>query len=99
MAQDVIVLLEDCGTTEGIWITEQDSKDMSEPFRNRLIGRVLAAPVPGFEHIAVGAELEDDTIDEMIAAGVTQVYCRSVLAVPGTAWRLPHVLRAQPRRR
>jgi DNA-directed RNA polymerase subunit beta' len=79
VAQDVIVLLEDCGTTEGIWITEQDSKDMSEPFRNRLIGRVLAAPVPGFEHIAVGRELEDDTIDEMIAAGVTQVYCRSVL--------------------
>jgi DNA-directed RNA polymerase subunit beta' len=79
VAQDVIVLLEDCGTTEGIWITEQDSKDMSEPFRNRLIGRVLAAPVPGFEHVAVGKELEDDTIDEMIAAGVTQVYCRSVL--------------------
>ena len=73
------MLIEDCGTTEGIWITEQDSKDMSEPFRNRLIGRVLAAPVPGFEHIGVSAELEDDTIDEMIAAGVTQVYCRSVL--------------------
>ncbi len=79
VAQDVIVLVEDCGTTEGIWITEQDSKDMSEPFRNRLIGRVLAAPVPGFERIKVGSELEDDTIDQMLAAGVTQVYCRSVL--------------------
>ncbi|HST90004.1 MAG TPA: DNA-directed RNA polymerase subunit beta', partial [Ktedonobacterales bacterium] len=79
VSQDVIVLVEDCGTTEGIWITEEDSKDMSEPFRNRLVGRTLAAEVPGFEHVAVGAELEDDTVDAMLAAGVTQVYCRSVL--------------------
>src|SRR5579883_3317540 len=79
VSQDVIVLVDDCGTKEGIWITKQDSDDMSEPFRNRLIGRVLAAPVPGFEHIEVGSELEDDDIDAMIAAGVTQVYCRSVL--------------------
>ena len=46
VAQDVIVLDEDCGTTEGIWITEDDSKDMSEPFRNRLIGRILRRRCP-----------------------------------------------------
>jgi DNA-directed RNA polymerase subunit beta' len=79
VAQDVIVLLDDCGTTEGVWITDVDSKEMGEPFRNRLIGRLLAAPVPGFEEIEVGTELEDETIDAMIAAGVTRVYCRSVL--------------------
>ncbi|HZU76036.1 MAG TPA: DNA-directed RNA polymerase subunit beta', partial [Dehalococcoidia bacterium] len=79
VAQDVIVQMEDCGTTEGVWITEADSKEMSEPFRNRLIGRILAAEVPGFEHVAVGTELDDETVDAMIAAGITQVYCRSVL--------------------
>jgi DNA-directed RNA polymerase subunit beta' len=79
VAQDVIILLDDCGTTEGIWITEAESKDMSEPFRARLVGRILAAPVPGFDHIAVGAELEDEMVDAIIAAGVTEVYCRSVL--------------------
>jgi DNA-directed RNA polymerase subunit beta' len=79
VAQDVIVHWQDCGTTEGIWITEADSKDMNEPFRNRVIGRILAAPVPGFEHIPVGTELDDDTVDEILAAGVKQVYCRSVL--------------------
>jgi DNA-directed RNA polymerase subunit beta' len=52
---------------------------MSEPFRNRLTGRILAAPVPGFEQVAVGTELDDETVDAMLAAGVTQVYCRSVL--------------------
>jgi DNA-directed RNA polymerase subunit beta' len=79
VAQDVIVLSEDCGTTEGIWITEVDSKDMNEPFRNRLIGRVLQAPVQGFEQIAVGSVIEEDDADAMIAAGVHEVYCRSVL--------------------
>jgi len=79
VAQDVIILTEDCGTTEGIWITESDSRDMNEPFRNRLIGRTLAREVPGFEQVTVGSELEDDTVDAMIAAGVQQVYCRSVL--------------------
>src|SRR5262249_3101174 len=56
VAQDVTVLMDDCGTAEGIWITADDSAEMSEPFRNRLIGRILAAPVPGFERSAVGAE-------------------------------------------
>jgi DNA-directed RNA polymerase subunit beta' len=79
VAQDVIVLHEDCGTTEGVWITADDSADMQEPFRNRLIGRMLQAPITGFEHISVGSELEDDTVDKMIAAGVKEVYCRSVL--------------------
>ncbi|MGZ3672838.1 MAG: DNA-directed RNA polymerase subunit beta', partial [Ktedonobacterales bacterium] len=79
VAQDVIVLMQDCGTKEGIWIREEDSKEMSEPLRNRLVGRTLAATVPGFEHIEVGSELDDDIVDAMIAAGVTQVYCRSVL--------------------
>ncbi|MFI5274598.1 MAG: DNA-directed RNA polymerase subunit beta', partial [Ktedonobacterales bacterium] len=80
VSQDVIVLLDDCGTTEGIWITEEDSKEMSEPFRNRLTGRLLAAPVEGFDDLQVGDEIEDEVADAIVAAGVTRVYCRSVLA-------------------
>ena len=79
VSQDVIILHEDCGTTEGIWITAEDSADMQEPFRNRLIGRVLQRSVEGFEQVAVGTELDEDTVDAMIASGVQQVYCRSVL--------------------
>jgi len=79
VSQDVIVLTEDCGTIEGIWITEDDSKEMNAPFRSRVIGRVLQAPVPGFEHVAVGSELDDDTVDAMIVSGVRAIYVRSVL--------------------
>jgi DNA-directed RNA polymerase subunit beta' len=79
VAQDVIVQQDDCGTTEGIWITEAHSKDMNEPFKNRLVGRILAAPVPGFEHLVVGTEIDEDTADALLEAGVKEVYCRSVL--------------------
>ena len=79
VAQDVIVLMDDCGTTEGIWITEAQSKEMNEPFRNRLTGRLLAAVVPGFEQFPVGTEIDDDLADALIEAGVKEVYCRSVL--------------------
>jgi DNA-directed RNA polymerase subunit beta' len=79
VAQDVIVLEDDCGTTEGIWITEKDSQEMMEPMKNRLVGRILAAPVPGFEQVQVGDELDENTVDAMLKSGVDKVYVRSVL--------------------
>src|SRR5579871_4078842 len=79
VAQDVIVLEEDCGTTEGVWVTDRDSQEIMEPMRNRLVGRVLAAPVPGFEQVQVGEELDEETVDAMLKSGVDKVYVRSVL--------------------
>ena len=53
---------------------------MSEPFRNRLVGRMLAAAGSRLRAaIAVGAELEDEIVDAMIDGGRHEVYCRSVL--------------------
>ncbi len=81
VAQDVIVTEEDCGTTEGLLITEFDSIDMGlENIRSRLSGRVLAETVPGLEHIEVGDELTDETIDEIVSAGTKAVRIRSVLS-------------------
>src|SRR5438132_4147333 len=80
VAQDVIVSEEDCGTTEGTLITEADSKEMMLPsIRDRLIGRVLADPIPGFDLIEVGDELTDEVVDQIVAAGVKAVRVRSVL--------------------
>ena len=80
VAQDVIVTEEDCGTTEGILITDEDSRDMMLPdMRQRLIGRVLAEAIPGFEHIEVGEELTDDLVNQVVNAGVKAVRVRSVL--------------------
>jgi DNA-directed RNA polymerase subunit beta' len=80
VAQDVIVTEEDCGTTEGILITEEDSKEMMLPdIRDRLKGRVLADPIPGFDSVEVGDELTDDIVDQIVNAGIKAVRVRSVL--------------------
>ncbi|MBX5449109.1 DNA-directed RNA polymerase subunit beta' [Thermogemmatispora sp.] len=81
VAQDVIVTEEDCQTTEGILITDEDSKEMMLPdIRQRIIGRILLEPIPGFEHlIEVGDEITEDIADALVAAGVKQVRVRSVL--------------------
>ena len=80
VAQDVIVTEEDCGTTEGMLITEEDSKGMMLPdIRDRLKGRVLLDPIPGFDEIEVGEELTDEMVDQIVNAGVKAVRVRSVL--------------------
>ncbi len=80
VAQDVIVTEEDCGTTEGTLITEEDSKEMMlSSIRDRLIGRVLADPIPGFDSVQVGDELTDEIVDQIVASGVKAVRVRSVL--------------------
>jgi len=80
VAQDVIVTEEDCGTTEGMLITEEDSKGMMLPdIRDRLKGRVLLDPIPGFDEIEAGEELTDDMVDQIVNAGVKAVRVRSVL--------------------
>ncbi len=80
VAQDVIVTEEDCGTTEGILITEDDSKDMMLPdIRSRLVGRVLAEAIPGLDNIEVGDELTDEMVDQIVHAGIKAVRVRSVL--------------------
>src|SRR5204862_5988903 len=62
-------------------ITEQDSKEMMLPdIRDRLKGRVLADPIPGFDLIEVGDELTDEIVDQIVAAGVKAVRVRSVLS-------------------
>ncbi len=80
VAQDVIVTEEDCGTTEGIMITDKDSKDMAlENSRGRLIGRVLAEAIPEVPHLEAGEELSDEDVDEIVASSVKAVRVRSVL--------------------
>jgi len=80
VAQDVIVTEEDCGTTEGILISEEESKEMLLPDMHlRLVGRVLLETIPGFERIEVGDELTEDLVDQIVNAGVRAVRVRSVL--------------------
>src|SRR5579885_1912636 len=70
VAQDVIVTEEDCGTTEGILITNKDSKEMMLPdMRDRLKGRILLEAIPGLDNVEPGDELTEEIVDQIMSLG------------------------------
>src|SRR5207248_2964127 len=84
VAQDVIVRIEDCATTSGIWVTDiSEERALTEPLFERIAGRVAAAEVRHPETqeslIKEGAEITDLQARALIQAGVTQAKVRSVL--------------------
>jgi DNA-directed RNA polymerase subunit beta' len=80
VAQDMIVTEEDCGTTEGVVINTEDSKEMMLPdISSRIVGRVLVEAIPGVEQVEVGDELTEDMVEEIMEVGTKAVRVRSVL--------------------
>jgi len=84
VAQDVITREEDCGTTEGLWITEPKEKELLPSFAERIIGRMAAAKVvhPKTKKVIIdrNEEIDEQKANEIIAAGITRVYARSPLS-------------------
>ncbi|NJK81937.1 MAG: DNA-directed RNA polymerase subunit beta' [Chloroflexaceae bacterium] len=83
VAQDVIVLIEDCGTEEGVWMQTADDADLMEKLEKRVVGRVLARDVTHPETGEILAERNDELTEELSAElaeqGVTALYVRSAL--------------------
>jgi len=83
VAQDVIVLEEDCGTTEGVWMSEPQEKGLLPPLAERVTGRMAANPVvdPGTGETIVdqNEEIDEEKAREIVAAGITRVRIRSPL--------------------
>ena len=84
VAQDAIVTVEDCGTEEGLWLHRADDREMLAELEERVIGRMLAAPIV---HPQTGEILVDrnQEVDEHMAArlkqlGVNDVFVRSALS-------------------
>jgi DNA-directed RNA polymerase subunit beta' len=84
VAHDVIVLEEDCGTTDGIWISQKEETALLPSLIERITGRLAASPVvhPETGKIIVdrNEEISDDKAEEIVAAGITEVYVRSPLS-------------------
>ncbi|NLL17417.1 MAG: DNA-directed RNA polymerase subunit beta', partial [Clostridia bacterium] len=84
VAQDVIVREEDCGTDEGIVITEiLDDKEVIEGLNERLVGRYAAEdiihPETGQVIVPENGAITEQLAEEVEKAGVTSVKIRSVL--------------------
>ncbi len=84
VAHDVIVLEEDCGTTDGVWISQKEETALLPSLTERITGRLAASPVihPETGEILVdrNEEIGDDKAEEIVAAGITEVHVRSPLA-------------------
>jgi len=83
VAQDVITLEEDCGTTDGIWISEAKERGLLPPFNERITGRLAASPIvnPDSGEIIVdrNEEITEQKASEVVTAGITSAHVRSSL--------------------
>jgi len=84
VTQDLVVTENDCGTTNGqLMRAIVEGGEVIESLRERILGRVAAEDVINPESRAVlvkaGVMLDEDTIDEIEAAGVDEVKVRTSL--------------------
>jgi len=84
VAQDVIIRSEDCGTTQGIWVTAEGAREAHQSLAERAMGRYSAEPImhPRTGEILAGSNV---IIDEGLAqaiedAHIERLYVRSPLA-------------------
>jgi DNA-directed RNA polymerase subunit beta' len=84
VAQDLIILEKDCGTEEGIWISEKEERGLLASLGERLIGRLAAVDIadPGTGEIIVSRneEIDEEKAKRITEAGINQVYVRSPLS-------------------
>ncbi len=84
VSQDVIIREDNCGSTEGIWVSAiVDGKDTIEPFADRLLGRFpigdIVHPETGEVIVANDTMITEDQVKKIIAAGIEKAYVRTIL--------------------
>ena len=84
VSQDVIIREEDCGTTKGMWVSDITEGDtVIEPLRDRLLGRYCIGDIvnPNTNEVIVpdGTMISAAKAAEIVDAGITEVYVRSIL--------------------
>ena len=83
VAQEVIILSDDCETTAGSWIEDEPEDILMSPFEERIRSRRAAAPIadPDTGEIIIDRndEIDDEVCQKLKTAGVTRVLVRSPL--------------------
>jgi DNA-directed RNA polymerase subunit beta' len=83
VAQDLIILQDDCGTEEGIWLTEKQEKGLLSSLYDRMVGRLAATeivhPATGEVIVPRNEEIDEEKAKYILELGITQVHIRSPL--------------------
>ena len=84
IAQDIVTLQDDCGTIDGIWVSEPREKELLPSLTERIIGRLAASKIVNLQTgetiVDRDEEIDEEKANEIIAAGLTSVYVRSPLS-------------------
>ena len=85
VAQEIIVREHDCGSKEGLWVYDiKDGNQLIEKLQERLVGRYVINDVidPENKEVIVDTNtmITDEIADKIVAAGITKVEVRTVLA-------------------
>jgi DNA-directed RNA polymerase subunit beta' len=83
VAHDVIILEEDCGTTNGIWISETKEEELLPSLVDRITGLLAADrvlhPETGEIIVDQNEEINEERANQIVEAGLTRVKVRSPL--------------------
>ncbi len=84
VAQDVIIMEEDCGTTDGITVTSLvEGGEIIQPLDERILGRTVAEDIKdpiSKEMVAKrNSDIDEDLMHKIVDAGIDRVKIRSVL--------------------
>ncbi|MFA5813436.1 MAG: DNA-directed RNA polymerase subunit beta' [Patescibacteria group bacterium] len=81
VAQDVVVLSEDCGDANGEIFTKEQSEQMGEPLADRVFGRFVLEDVKDGRKkiVKAGEAVTQEAARQIESAGIEQVHVRSVL--------------------
>ena len=84
VAQDVMIMEEDCGTDQGYFVTdiiEQKDNSTIEKFYDRIVGRyakeTITDPVTGEVIVDEDEYIDEAIADKVVAAGVTGMHIRN----------------------
>jgi DNA-directed RNA polymerase subunit beta' len=80
VAQDIIIMEEDCGTDKGIYVRRVDNfgkQTLSERLTGRVAAETIADPATGEVVIAVGEYYTGEAAEAVDALGVAEVYVHS----------------------
>jgi DNA-directed RNA polymerase subunit beta' len=83
VAQDVIIREEDCGTSNGITVSDiRAGKEIIEPLTDRIVGRRSSDDIKAADGTVIvkrDEEIDEEKAKALVDAGVTTVKIRSVL--------------------
>jgi len=84
VAQDVVVVEEDCGTLDGIEVEALlEAGEIIQQLRERILGRIayedVVDPMTGEVLVQAGEEIDEEAIKKIEDAGIEKVPIRSVL--------------------